>query len=98
MTIHDDDDEDKTPAHTPDAKKSSGAWKFPFNEPGALCGRRTCAHRRDDHDDVPGAGRRCLLCDCPHFVAGGMSPDEQRADTEREMAAVRPEDDDKKNT
>jgi hypothetical protein len=83
----DDDESELTPAQTPDAKKSSGAWKFKFNEPDALCGRTTCSHRRDEHESADG-GYRCMLCDCARFVVGGLSSDEQRADTEREMAAV----------
>lgn len=88
--MHDKDDEDNTPAESPSAKKSSGAWKFKFNADDALCGRATCSHRRDEHES--GAlGYRCMLCDCERFVVGGLTSDEQRADTEREMAAVRAE-------
>lgn len=86
--MRDEEDEDKTPAETVNAKKSSGAWKFKFNEPDALCGRNSCSHRRDEHEGATG-GYRCMLCDCARFVAGGLTSDEQRADTEREMAAVR---------
>ena len=62
--------EDLTPAATPDAKKSSGAWKFKFNSPDAICGR--CPHRRDEHE---AEGLRCMLCDCPRFVVGGPDYD-----------------------
>lgn len=87
--MNDDNDDDKTPAQSPSAKKSSGAWKFKFNEPDAICGRSTCIERRDEHEGAEG-GYRCMLCNCPRFVVGGMTSDEQRADTEREMDAVRP--------
>ncbi len=87
----DDNDEDKTPAETINAKKSSGAWKFKFNAPDAICGRPTCIERRDEHEGAEN-GYRCMLCNCPSFVVGGMTSDEQRADTEREMTAVKPED------
>ncbi len=61
--------DDKTPVETPDAKKSSGAWKF--NIAGALCSRTSCMHRRDEHASEGKKATRCMLCDCECFFVGG---------------------------
>jgi hypothetical protein len=86
----DEEEAERTPAATPNAKKSSGTWKF--NIEGALCARRSCVHRRDEHEPdpvTPRIARRCMLCDCPEFFMGGMTEEEQRADTDKGLAAVR---------
>ena len=68
------DDEDKTPAQSPNAKKSSGAWKF--NIDGAVCPRQGCGHRRDEHAlNERRVAENCMLCDCPHFFVGGADYD-----------------------
>jgi hypothetical protein len=68
-------DEDKTPAQTPAAKKSSGAWRL--NLSSVLCARRECLHRRDEHRvDENGRARECLSCrECLQFVIGGDDGD-----------------------
>jgi hypothetical protein len=68
-------DDEKTPAHTPAAKKSSGAWRLNLDE--VACARPGCAHRRDHHTTVGGGSHRwhCLECECPEFVAGGIDYD-----------------------
>lgn len=70
-------DSDKTPAQTPDAKKSSGAWKF--NLGSAPCARIGCSCRRDAHRIANGVAHECMtpLCECPAFVIGG--PDDGAA-------------------
>lgn len=83
-----DDDDCKTPAQTPDAKKSSGTYRF--NLAGVLCARThpRCIHRRDEHEIVDGLAKRCMLCDCTHFFVGGMSEEDQRKTTDPEFPAV----------
>ena len=77
---------------TPPSPKSTG--KFKLNLDGALCARPGCGKRRDEHATHDGGSHRweCPESGCPEFVAGGpvrMTEEELRADTEREMRAVR---------
>jgi hypothetical protein len=76
-------------------RSGSSTGKFRLNLGGVLCAREGCKHRRDVHVTRDDGSHRweCETagCKCEEFVIGGMTEEELRADTQKEMKAVRPE-------